>query len=134
MGQPVAGVAITIDCSGWALQVPRSINVCLAYPTAYPAYGVKALLSPHVPNNEGALRPIAISAPEGSILNSRPPAAGGARALIGHFLPTMVIAALAPALPDKVIATVGSPLWCVNLSGVRPDGASFANLFFMNGG
>ena len=46
----------------------------------------------------------------------------------------MVIRALADAMPDRVIATVGSPLWCVNLAGSRPGGGSFANIFFMNGG
>src|SRR5690606_3978877 len=74
------------------------------------------------------------TAPEGSILNALPPAAGGARALVGHFLPSMVVRALAEAMPDRVMATVGSPLWCVNLSGRRPDGSQYANMFFLNGG
>lgn len=134
MAMTVSGDAMAIDFSGSDPQVERSINVCLAYTRAYTAYGVKAVLSPDVPNNEGALAPISITAPEGSILNSRPPAAGGARALIGHFLPAMVMQALAPVVPEKVIAGVGSPLWCVNLAGVRPDGEPFANLFFLNGG
>ncbi|HEX2831222.1 MAG TPA: hydantoinase B/oxoprolinase family protein [Burkholderiales bacterium] len=134
MKMTVRGDALDIDFTGSAPQVLRSINVCLAYTIAYTAYGVKAVLSPEVPNNDGVLRPIRITAPEGSILNSRHPAAGGARALIGHFLPMMVISALAEAMPDKVMATVGSPLWCINLSGVNPEGRTFANLFFMNGG
>jgi N-methylhydantoinase B len=129
---------IAIDFAGSAAQVPRSINVCLAYTNAYTSYGVKAVLSPNIPNNEGVLRPISITAPAGSILNSTPPAAGGARALMGHFLPMMVITALAKAMPQKVVATIGSPLWCINLSGVKRDAnyesKSFTNLFFMNGG
>lgn len=134
MTMTVEGDSIAIDFAGSAAQVPRSINVCLAYTIAYTSYGVKAVLSPNVPNNEGVLRPITITAPEGSILNSKLPAAGGARALMGHFLPMMVITALAKAMPDKVVATVGSPLWCINLAGVRLDGKAFTNLFFMNGG
>ena len=134
MRMTVSGDTIHIDYAGSAPQVLRSINVCLAYTIAYTAYGVKAVLSPDVPNNDGVLRPITITAPEGCILNSKHPAAGGARALIGHFLPMMVISALAKAIPDKVVATVGSPLWCINLSGVNPHGKTFANLFFMNGG
>src|SRR5688572_9406449 len=130
----VKGDSIHIDFAGSAAQVPRSINVCLAYTIAYTSYGVKAVLGPGIPNNDGVLRPITITAPEGSIVNSRPPAAGGARALIGHFFPMMVLQALSQALPDRVVATVGSPLWCINLSGARPDGKSFTNLFFMNGG
>jgi N-methylhydantoinase B len=54
--------------------------------------------------------------------------------LIGHFFPMMVIQALSQALPERVIATVGSPLWCINASGHRADGAPFASLFFTNGG
>ena len=85
----------------------RSTSAWLT-PIAYTAFGVKAVLAPHIPNNEGVLRPITIST-EGSICNSKPPAAGGARALIGHFFPMMVIQALSKALPERVIATVGSP-------------------------
>ncbi|MCC7486782.1 MAG: hydantoinase B/oxoprolinase family protein [Burkholderiales bacterium] len=134
MKMTVKGDSIEIDYAGSAPQVMRSINVCMAYTVAYTAYGVKAVLSPEVPNNDGVLRPITVTAPEGCILHSRHPAAGGARALIGHFLPMMVINALAKAIPDRVMATVGSPLWCINLSGVNPQGRTFANLFFMNGG
>jgi N-methylhydantoinase B len=130
----VAGDRIVADFAGSAAQVPRSINVCLAYTTAYTSYGIKAVLCPDVPNNDGALAPLEITAPIGSILNSHPPAAGGARALIGHFLPPMVISALAGVIPDRVIAGVGSPLWCVNMAGTRADGRTFANMFFLNGG
>ena len=130
----IAGDEVLIDFAGTDAQVARAINVALCYTYAYTAYGVKAALCPHVPNNEGALKPITITAPEGSILNSRPPAAGGARAVIGHFLPMMVLLALARALPDRVVAGVGSPLWCINYAGVRTDGKSTAGMFFVNGG
>ena len=130
----VAGDELTADFAGSDAQVPRSINVCLAYTIAYTSHGIKAVLCPDVPNNDGALAPLRITAPGGSILNSQPPAAGGARALIGHFLPAMVVNALAEVAPDRVIAGVGSPLWCMNMAGTRADGRSFANLFFLNGG
>jgi N-methylhydantoinase B len=125
---------IFIDFAGTDPQVARAINVAMCYTYAYTAYGVKAALCPGVPNNEGALRPITIVAPEGSILNSRPPAAGGARAVVGHFLPMMVLLALARALPERVISGVGSPLWCLNYAGTRADGKSIAGMFFANGG
>jgi N-methylhydantoinase B len=130
----VRGDEIHIDFAGTDPQVARAINVAMCYTYAYTAYGVKAALCPGVPNNEGALRPITIVAPEGSILNSRPPAAGGARAVVGHFLPMMVLLALSRALPERVIAGVGSPLWCLNYAGTRADGKSIAGMFFANGG
>lgn len=101
MALTIRGDEIEIDYSGSDPQVLRSINVCLAYTQSYTAYGVKAVLSPDIPNNEGALAPLSITAPVGSILNSRPPAAGGARALMGHFLPAMVMRALAQVLPES---------------------------------
>lgn len=134
MAMTVRGDSLEIDCAGSDPQVQKSINVCLAYTTAYTAYGIKAVLCPDVPNNDGTLAPLTITAPHGSILNSAPPAPGGARALIGHFLPAMVLNVMAQVVPDKVIAGVGSPIWCVNMAGVQADGKGFANLFFLNGG
>jgi len=134
MALTVKDDSIVIDYAGSAPQVMRAINVCMAYTIAYTSFGVKAVLAPNIPNNEGVLRPITIRAPLGSIANSKPPAAGGARALVGHFFPMMVIQALSKALPDRVVATVGSPLWCINATGHRADGSPFANMFFTNGG
>lgn len=134
MALTVKDDSIVIDYEGSAPQVMRAINVCMAYTIAYTSFGVKAVLAPQIPNNEGVLRPVEIKAPYGSIANSKPPAAGGARALIGHFFPMMVIQALSKALPERVVATVGSPLWCVNMTGHRHDGTAFANMFFTNGG
>src|SRR5690606_29434975 len=134
MALTVHGDQVTVDYAGSDPQVQKSINVCLAYTTAYTSYGLKAVLCPDVPNNDGTLVPMHVTAPPGSILNSVAPAPGGARALIGHFLPAMVVQALAKVVPEKVIASVGSPLWCVNMAGVRADGQGFANLFFLNGG
>jgi N-methylhydantoinase B len=54
--------------------------------------------------NEGALRPITVSAPEGSFLNPRPPAGGGPRAIICYRTFEAVIGALAPAVPNRVTA------------------------------
>ncbi|HEY4252324.1 MAG TPA: hydantoinase B/oxoprolinase family protein, partial [Roseomonas sp.] len=128
------GDAIHADYTGSDAQVPRGINVCLSYTFAYTAFALKAALCPEVPNNEGAFRPITVDAPRGCILNSTPPAAGANRALTGHFLPPLILSALAQAIPDKVIAGVGSPLWSLNYAGTRDDGSPVADHFFMNGG
>ena len=128
------GEDIVADYTGTDPQVPRGINVCLSYTFAYTAFALKAALCPEVPNNEGAFRPVTVRAPEGCILNSTPPAAGANRALTGHFLPPLILSALARAIPERVIAGVGSPLWSLNFAGQRADGSTIANHFFMNGG
>lgn len=134
MAMTVKDGGIHVDYSGSDPQVAASINVCLAYTKAYTCYGIRTVLLPDVAGNEGVIAPIEVTAPPGCILNAQHPAAGGARALVGHMLPMMVVQALAEAMPDKVIAAVGSPLWCANVAGQRDDGSAYASMFFMNGG
>lgn len=122
------------DYTGSAPQVDKAINCAMCYTYAMTAYAVKCAAAPDLPNNEGSIRPIHATAPEGCILNPRFPASGGSRALIGHFVPSLVFGALAQIMPEKIMAGAGSPLWCITQSGVTDAGKSFAKLFFFNGG
>jgi N-methylhydantoinase B len=45
-----------------------------------------------------------------------------------------VFGALSPLLPDRSIAACGSPLWSMIQTGVRANGATYANVLFFNGG
>ncbi len=130
----VRGDSISVDYAGSSPQLERALNSAMCYTRAYTMYGLKCLLSPEVPNNEGAFRPISISAPRGSVLNHEFPHSGCSRALIGHYLPIVIFAALAEALPGKVMAGVGSPVWSVLMRGRQRDGRPFADKFFYNGG
>jgi N-methylhydantoinase B len=130
----VEGDAIAVDYAGSSPQVDRALNVVPNYTYAYTAFAIKAALSPDVPNNEGGFNPITVTAPEGSIFNPRFPAAVGGRAVMGHFLPAAVFGALAQVVPDLVQAASGSPLWCMNISGVDDRGRRMATMFFVNGG
>lgn len=122
------------DYAGSADQVDKAINCAMCYTYAMTAYAVKCAAAPDLPNNEGSIRPIHAVAPEGCILNPQFPASGGSRALIGHFVPPLVFGALAQVVPEKIMAGAGSPLWCINQSGVTDAGKPFARLFFFNGG
>ena len=129
----VEGGTITADYAGSSLQQPRAINCPLTYTNAMTAYAVKCALLPNLPNNEGMFRPIAVTAPEGSILNPRFPIAVGGRMASGHYVPALVFGALHRVVPDRVMAAAGSPLWVLTLAG-RRNGASFASVLFFNGG
>jgi N-methylhydantoinase B len=72
---------------------------------------MKAAVSPDVPHNEGAFRPVHVSAPRGSILNCVEPAAVAARHLVGHFLPSAIFGALAQLLPGRLLAGGADPIW-----------------------
>ncbi len=83
----VRGDSVAVDYAGSSPQLPRAINVVPIYTFAYSAYALKCVLAPNVPNNDGSFRAIQVSAPLGSILNPRFPAAVSARAMTGHLIP-----------------------------------------------
>jgi N-methylhydantoinase B len=132
----VNGDRIDIDYAGSSAQVARAMNVVPVYTFAYTVYGIKALLCPEIPNNEGSILPITTTAPLGSIFNPLYPAASGGRSAIGHLLPAAVFKALAGVLPDKVWAG-GSPNSSMTMSGEwggKSGGRRYAVVNFLNAG
>ena len=55
------------DFTGSSASIPWAINVPLCYTRAMTCYAVKVLTTPRIPNNEGSVRPIHVSAPAGCI-------------------------------------------------------------------
>jgi N-methylhydantoinase B len=130
----VDGDHITADYTGTSPEVRQAINVVYNYTEAYTTFGLKCALAPDVPNNEGSFRAVTVVAPEGSVLNCRPPSPTAARHLLGHFLPGMVLGALAPILPERAMAEGMAGLWSTNVTGNDPLGRRFTLLSFMCGG
>jgi N-methylhydantoinase B/oxoprolinase/acetone carboxylase alpha subunit len=88
-----------------------------------------------LPNNEGVLRAIKVSAPEGSILNARFPAAVNARGAVGQFLPEIIFGTLASLMPERVMAgSGGAPVWAQRYSGRRKNGRRFMLTCVARGG
>jgi N-methylhydantoinase B len=130
----VRGDELHVDYAGSSPASRRGINVVMNYTEAYTTYGVKVIVSPDVPNNEGAFRPIRITAPPGSILNARHPAPVAARHVIGHFLPHVVAGALGQAVPGRVMAEGAANIWGVQVAGTDTDDRPFTYVFFSSGG
>lgn len=130
----IAGDAISVDYAGTDAQSRYGINVPLNYTAAYTTYGLKALISPEVPNNEGAFRPLTITAPAGSILNALHPVPVAGRHIIGHFLPFAVFGALAPVLPERTMAEGAASICGVQIRGKTLSGEPFTYVFFIAGG
>src|SRR4029453_7715601 len=128
------GDELWVDYTGSSPESRRGINVVMNYTEAYTTYGVKVIVSPEVPNNEGAFRPIRISAPAGSILNARHPAPVAARHVIGHFLPHAVAGALKQALPGRVMAEGSANIWGIQVAGKDMERRPFTYVFFTSGG
>ena len=126
---------IFIDFAGSSPESARGINVVMNYTHAYASFAMKAAVTPEVPHNDGAFRPVHVSAPPGSILNCREPRAVASRHLIGHFLPGVIFGALAQAMPDRLIAPGADPIWISICRGRRGEDADpFTFSLFQAGG
>ena len=131
----VAGDEVTIDYSGSSGEVGAAINCSYNMTRSYSAYPIKLALDPYVPNNDGGLRPIKVIAPEGTVVNSRPPAATWGRTMISHLFPEIVFAAMENIMPENILASNGgSPANEVYLHGRHPDGRSFMAIAQHSGG
>ena len=71
----VAGDELELDFAGSAGQHDGNLNCPLAVTLSACYFAVRVLADPDVPPSAGAWRPVTVKAPEGSLLNARPPAA-----------------------------------------------------------
>ncbi|MBF8286993.1 MAG: hydantoinase B/oxoprolinase family protein [Candidatus Rokubacteria bacterium] len=131
----VAGEEIALDFAGTGAQVPGDINVVYLALVATVYYALKALLDPGIPANGGFYRAIRVEAPAGSIVNARPPAPVAWRTQTCQRIADVIFGALAPALPDKVIAATNGANSAWVFSGVDPrTGQYYVYLETIGGG
>jgi N-methylhydantoinase B len=71
----VSGDALRLDFTGSAPQHEGNLNCPLAVTRSAAYFAVRVLTDPDIPASAGAYRPVEVVAPEGSLLNARPPAA-----------------------------------------------------------
>ncbi len=71
----IAGDEVAIDFAGTSSQHDGNLNCPLAVTRSASFFVVRCLTNPDVPASGGAFAPVTVSAPEGSLVNARPPAA-----------------------------------------------------------
>ena len=126
---------IHIAFDGTSPQVDWGGNVVYNFTYAYVFMAIKSAFDPDIPINEGAIRPVKMSAPEGSVVNCNFPAAVAARMQIGHFMTEMVFKALANATPDNIIAeSGGTPAQTNIFYGKRHNGKPWLTMIIRGGG
>jgi N-methylhydantoinase B len=104
----IRGTDLYIDFAGSSPQQDHSaINAAfnITYSTA--VYPIKCMLAAAIPNNDGLVRPIHITAPEGSIVNCVFPAPVKARAKVIKHIPPLIFGAFTSLLPQETIAAAG---------------------------
>jgi len=125
---------IVIDMDGTDPQVKGAINLVYTMTCSVGWAAVRSILDLNIPNNDGFFRAIRVLAPEGSIVNPRPPAAVAARALTAFRVVDAIYGALANVLPEKVPAAGSSvPDFGVTVGGYYADRKPFVHLEFLVG-
>jgi len=101
----VDGDHLHADFSGSDPQVEANFNAVEAVTRSCLYYAVRVATDPTIPANGGCYRPISLYAPEGSIVNARPPAAVAAGNVeTSQRIADVLLGALAEAAPDRVPA------------------------------
>ncbi len=131
----IRGSDIIVDLDGSSGQVDWGGNVVFNFTYAYVFMAVKSMFAPDIPNNDGCARPIQLSAPEGTVVNCKFPAAVAARMGVGHFLTEVIYRALSNVLPNRVIAGSGGTPAAMNVFyGRRKDEKPWHSVIIRGGG
>ena len=121
------------DFAGTGPVVRAGVNVPICYSRAFCYFCVKVLTAPNIPNNQGILDFVSVTAPDDCLLNALRPHPTGARHVFGHFVAPLIFSAMEDVLPDEVQADSGM-VFQVNMRGRSPAGRPYSFIYFSPGG
>ena len=127
------GGHMLVDWTGTAPQVKGAINNTLSFTKAASYTGVRSVLPPGIPNNEGVFRAIEVICPPGTVGNGVLPAACAARGLTGFRMTDCMFGALATMLPDRVNAAGDGGNTGISIGGYYRDRSPFIYVDFTCG-
>jgi N-methylhydantoinase B len=106
-------------------QVRAGLNLVWTGLLATVYYAVKTLVGAEIPPNAGLFRPIHVSAAPGTMLNCVAPAAVNSRTQTCQRVVDLIHGALAPAIPERIIAACNGACVSSTFSGVNPRTGQF---------
>lgn len=116
----ISGDRAVFDWRGSSPQVSGNINVPINATKAAVAYGLRALLDPEIPNNQGILDCCELVTEPGSIVDCRAPAPVAARAHTSQRLIDIIIGAFAEAIPERAVGASNGANTTAVFSGKDP--------------
>jgi len=112
---------VTVDFTGSDPQVEGSINAVEAISYSACFYVFRCLLAEDVPATGGLMKPIRVIAPEGTVVNARPPAAvAGGNVETSQRIVDVLLRALAQALPKRIPAAASGTMNNLTIGGIDP--------------
>tara|TARA_A100001037_G_C15153873_1_gene641904 strand:- start:12018 stop:13589 length:1572 start_codon:yes stop_codon:yes gene_type:complete len=102
----VQGDQIHIDFSGTDAERPGCINAPKAVTTSACLYVVRCIVGEDAPANQGCLRPVQITLPQGTVINPFPQrGVAGGNVETSQRITDVLLAAFAKALPEQIPAS-----------------------------
>ena len=118
----ISGDGATVDFSGTDAQRKGSINAVYPITLSATAYVFRCLLGLDIPANSGALIPIRVLAPVGTVVNARSPAAvAGGNVETAQRIVDVLLGAFAQACPELVPAASQGTMNNVTIGGWDED-------------
>ena len=100
----IDGASIHVDFTGTDRQRRAPINATISSCESATYFAILSVLDPTIPANYGVYEPIAITAPEGTVVNALPPAPVVGRNAITHTIVNALIMALSQVVPERITA------------------------------
>jgi N-methylhydantoinase B/oxoprolinase/acetone carboxylase alpha subunit len=122
----IDGDEVTFDFTGTDAERPGNVNAVEAVTVSAVAFAIRAATDPTLPANGGALRPVHVVAPRGTVVAAVPPVAVGAGNVeVSQRVADVCLAALAQAQPARIGAAGQGTMNNVLLGGTvaTSDGA-----------
>jgi N-methylhydantoinase B len=111
---------VTVDFTGSDPQVEGSVNAVAAITYSACFYVFRCLLAEDVPAAAGLMRPVQVIAPEGTIVNARPPAAvAGGNVETSQRIVDVLLRVLAQAIPDRIPAAASGTMNNLTIGGMH---------------
>ncbi|HWX93593.1 MAG TPA: hydantoinase B/oxoprolinase family protein [Terriglobales bacterium] len=116
-----ASQPVTVDFTGTDPQVEGSINAVEAITYSACFYVFRCLVQEDVPATAGLMRPIRVIAPEGTVVNARPPAAvAGGNVETSQRIVDVLLRALAQAIPNRIPSAACGTMNNLTIGGIDP--------------
>jgi N-methylhydantoinase B len=112
---------MNFDFTGTCDQVEAPINVPYNSLLATVFYSLKALVGPDVPSNAGIYRAFKVYAPPGCLVCATHPAPVGVMIDTCQRLPDVIFGALAPVVPERIIAGCNGACTTAVFTGSVPN-------------
>ena len=117
---------IYVDFTGTSPQVKSSINSVDSVTLASVYYVIKSVLDPEIPSNSGAYRPIHVTAPEGTVVNAKFPAACSTmNGITAMRIADVLYGALGAMVPERITAASAGVIHGIGIGGVDPRSGQY---------